>query len=263
MALSELGKKLAKKFSTTKCLSIKMLADDDQVEEAVDETVKKASDLTALLEALGVADGDQAISQVASLNDAKGKLEKALAELAEKTAVVEQVDQAQAQNDVGAALSAKGLDEAARPALEAHRAKLLSEEVTALTAKLGDKQPDGKQLTEAKETGRKKFLTHYGVPDEKHAALLKLLTVDKSGQDLPVGTPPGHKPTLLSGDPPKDEKRIEVTAQDEGRNDAERLRSALLRQDPAFAKMSYSDQLKHVFTLRRSGHVVITGLGAN
>jgi len=46
---------------------------------------------------------------------------------------------------------------------------------------------------------------------------------------------------------------IRVTPQDRGRNDTERLLSALRRQDPTFARRRWADQVNHLHMLRAGG----------
>lgn len=262
MALSELGKKLAHRLRGSKLLlkSVTMFNDDEDVEKAVEETTKAADDLQSVLGLLGVTDAASAMEGVGQLQDAKAKLAEIQAQLDEKMAVVEQVEQAQAENDVGAALSAKGWDEASRPALLLHRERFLAEEAK----KLGDK-PDATKLLASKEAGRKAFLTHYGVPDAQHAHLLRLLTVDGNGGEKPIN------PTIVTPDPSKESptkltadgrKIVQVLPEDTGRNNTERLLSALRRQDPSFRLRSHQDQMSVVHTLRRNNAIVIQGLEA-
>lgn len=260
MALSELHKKIARIILGSKfqLRSVTLLASDEDVEKAVEETVTAATDLQSVLSALGVSDANSALEGVGQLKNAKAQLEQALAQLNEQMAVVAQVDQAQAGADVGAALSAKGWDASTKDALTLHRERFISDEVK----KLGDK-PETKKLLGAKEAGRKAFLTHYGVPDASHAHLLSLVTVQPSGGDRPVVpevvTPPSDKelPTLLTAD---GKKIIEVRAEDTGRNNTERLLSAMRRQDPSFRNRSNIDQLSVVHSLKRNPAVVIQGL---
>jgi hypothetical protein len=255
MALSALGQKLASSLKKATCLSTRVLAEDDDVEKAVGETVTKATDLDGVLKALGVDDPGKALEAIGALQSAKAQLDKTQAELAEKMAVVDQVEQAQASNDVGAALSAKGFDDAARPALESHRTKMLSDAVV----KLGDKA-DHKAIGAARESARKAFLAHYGVPDDKSAKLLTMLTVDSRGSEVTMLSAPGRVEETSNIVTDDGKTIINVTPSDLGRNATERLCSALARTDVSFKAKPLDQQIRHVHTLRRSESVVIQGL---
>lgn len=252
--LSELGKKIALKFQDSKTLlsTVTALASDEDVEGAVDETMKaaeagaeSAGNLDSIFKALGIEDMGGAMETIAAFQDAKAKLQAALAKIDEMTGTVQQVEEAQMEADVDAALTAKSLDESVKEALKGHRAAMIDSEITALS-----EDASQEDRSKAREEGRKKFLANYGVPEKQHAHLLSLVVAQSTDEE------PASEIVDESA-PRNGEKVITLSDNQGGANMTLRACAVLAGEDAEFAKLPTHAQVAEVARRREAGDLRI------
>lgn len=263
MALSDLGKKIAailtkRRTALSNVVSVMMLQDDADAERVVEELASSGSDLNSILGALGVADPGKALESIAQLQAAKSKLDGVQQELDAAMATQAKVEEAQATADVNAALKAKGWDETARAALTAHHARFIAESVAPVTTQLkaNPATPNpGKLLADARDAGRKKFLSAYSVPDAEHAHLLSLIAAGPGGAQIappPVQPPPAGALTMSQTNGPQQtggEQVIDLSAHP-GRNETEQIVAYLQSKNP---QLQRQDAFRQCRALRESG----------
>jgi hypothetical protein len=183
-----------------KGLNIRTLATDDEIAGAVDEAVKKGSDLESLLEAMGVANAGEALKTVPVLREARDKLAGYVSQIDELLQAQAAADAEVAPQEVGAAMSAaKMTGEGAKKALSVMRDHCIATEVEKLErSKPAGQKPTATEIMAARKTGREVFLREYGVtdpakvmltrtlaagPGDTQVAPPKTLQIDSSGSD--------------------------------------------------------------------------------
>jgi hypothetical protein len=235
-----------------KALKIRLAADDNEVGLAVEGAVAGNNDLTTVLEALGVPLTGEALKVIPQLRAAEQKIQGVLQELRDLLTQEQAADAAVAGVDVGAAMKAGGLTgDGASKAMRAYRNHLIDEE----TRKLGDSAKlDGEfklsKLREARKAGREKFLGEYGVKDGAHAHLSTTLVAGPGGTQLEPPKP-GGKPLAIEERGEGDAPVIDLRAVP-GPNPTLRLAAHLSKTDPAFAKLSYSAQIRKASEYRKT-----------
>lgn len=183
-----------------------LLAEDAAaVTEAVAGAVADQTTLSAILTALGVKDGAAALASVAELSGMRAKLQDALSQLDEVLSMQSQLDTQTEAQDVGAAMTAAGLDPAnaqVKTAFCAQRNHMLLTAVEAVKAdeKTGRKAP--KALAEARKEARRGFLAAHGVAESGREQLLTNIVAGPNGTQLTPptdATPPARKIPLGNG----------------------------------------------------------------
>jgi hypothetical protein len=155
---------------------IQAQADDDSIIRAAENAATNGGSLAAVLAALGVDNADAALAAVPALAGARQQLVDALAELDSLARADATADEAVAQTDVAAALSARGwvrngfADPLMINALSAQRAVMVDTEIRNLPVRkvtLGSKVVELPatvgERRQARERGRQAFLAAYGV----------------------------------------------------------------------------------------------------
>ncbi len=189
----------------------RMLADDEEVEEAVEEIVEETAttkkSLGDILASLGAADLDDALAKIPAIKAAAAQAGELKAMLDEALAMNEQVDVAATDADVAIAASSKQLPlEAVSASLSIHRSNFIAAEVkkaedAARAANPANKEAraSAKALFDARQNGRKAFFAHYGVAAEHQEKLLKGIAAGPGGVQLSVTKTTGTPPTVPVG----------------------------------------------------------------
>jgi len=245
-----------------RALKINLAADDGQIVEAAEGAANGSSNLTAVLEALGVTITGDALKVIPQLKDAQGKLAAAQQELADLLGQAVQADAAIAQTDVAAAMTAAKLGEPAKKSLAVYRTSIIAEEAQKLLTK--KRQETGNPALElslsmhraAVELGRKRFLEEHGVADVAKALLATSIVAGPGDTQLE----PSRKLTIeqstdangTGGEPPKvvDLKNFG------GPNLTIRCRNWLIENEPGFQKLSNSQQIRRASELKQSAQLV-------
>lgn len=240
-----------------KALKIQKLADDAAVGDAVDAAVAGNSNLSVVLDALGVPLTGEALKVIPQLRDAQGKLQAVLKELNDLLSQEQAADAAIATQDVGAAMKAGGLGEAARKSLAVYRNSLIAEERAKLEAdakKKDDNRGDIPQVAvfrTALTAGRKRFLEEHGVKDAETAHLSTTLVAGAGGAQLDPpkgGTPRTIEQSANSTGAPQVIDLREV----EGVNATLRLAAWMRKNETGFAALSREKQIKRVSEFRKT-----------
>lgn len=235
MALSDGHKAVFKKLRLRKVKRAVLLFDekseevtDAEVEAVVEDVAIDNSKFYAYLQALGVENAEEGLALIPKLKAALAQAEQHKKQLEEALAMNAEADTAAAEGDVQVAASTRGMPlDAAGPALKVYRNSLIESAIAALPE--AERTP--RKLFDARQAGRRKFLTEYGVPPEGQEKLLKNIAAAPGGQQLRVEsptTPVGNQP-LLRGDG-TGKKQIDLRGLD-GRNTTERLCSWITKQD--------------------------------
>lgn len=209
-------------LARAKLAGTRTLATEEDVVAAVEEVSSGNASLVAVLEALGVKDASAALAAIPDLVAARAKLADALAQIDALTTQQAQQEEAMAQAEVEAALTAHfddvKLRERVRPALKVLRA-----------------------------TDKDGFRKAYPVPDQAHAHLLAQILAGKNGKQTkaPETLPLGER----TEDPAVE--RVDLRAYP-GRNATERIMSYILGKSPDAAKLSREALLAKAHELRRN-----------
>lgn len=234
MGLSATNVAIVKCLRANKYRTERMLADDADVEGAVEDMTKDIAKLNAVLSALGVENAEAALAAIPSLKNALTQLSQVQAQLNEALAMQAEAEVGAAAADVSAAVAAKNWDPSTGDALKVQRDSMIAAEVALAEAAAKAASPNGsaspKQLFDARAAGRRKFLSQYGVAPEAQEKLLKNIAV-AAGTQIPV--PEMHAlrsggvtvaPTVLTARTQIDLRGVE------GRNTFERLCSYVKAQ---------------------------------
>lgn len=184
-------------------------ADHSSIIRAAETAAQSGGKLQAVLAALGVTGADAALTAIPELVAAKGSLEQVLSELNSLMTSDATADQETAQQDMAAALTAKGwarngmADPALATAVLSARNLFVQNEIDKLPK---DKRSVG-ATRQARANGRKAFLASYGVPLDPATAHLTQTFVAGPGaggghvqyQPQPGGHTPGVQLTGLPG----------------------------------------------------------------
>jgi hypothetical protein len=167
-------KKLATLFNSAHSKGKTLLdaSDAPAVEAAIEGAVKDQATLASLLEALGVTNASDALKSISDLTGSRSKLADALAQLDQVLAMQTEVDAATEAQDVGAAMSAGGLnpeDARVRKAFSVQRSTAIA---TALAAVKEEDRKNPKALGTARKEARRAFLAEHGVADQTREHLL-------------------------------------------------------------------------------------------
>lgn len=224
-----------------KVLNVKLLQ-EDAVVDAVAEAASGAGDLTSLLEALGVAGAADAMKVIPELRAAQSRLQSLMAELDSLMQQDMQQDQAIAEADVAAAMSAQRYQgDGAKRALVAYRKQLVTEEIAKLSK-------DGAEATlsqkrAARTEARKRFLSEYGITDPAKVNLTRSVAAGPNGQQLK----PGESRSIAVGDDAA--QTIDLTGL-EGRNTTEKLIAYCCKNTKGFSALPLETQIARVANLR-------------
>ncbi len=185
---------------------IQSQADDDSIIRAAENAATSGGTLAAVLQAFGVTDPEALVQASKELPQVRQKLVDALAELDSLGRADAVADEAVAQTDVAAALSARGwvrngfADPTMINALAAHRGAMIATELASLPKgrdSLGDRR-------QARDRGRQAFLASYGVnqnPATQHLTQTFVAGPGATGgsAQFPVPVPaPGAAPVQFS-----------------------------------------------------------------
>lgn len=259
-------------------------ANDDVIIRAAENAASVGGNLAALLQALGVQNAEAALAAVPELTAARQRLVDALSELDSLARADASADEAVAQTDVAAALSARGwvhngfADPTMIHALTAHRGALLASEIAALPKErqaLGDRR-------QARERGRQAFLAAYGVnqnPATQHLTQTFVagpgaqggsvqfpaplpapgaVQFTQPGGRVPVpGLPaaaPQRQPLQLVGGPGPQGPQLEQVDLSlfSGRNVTERVMTYLSSVDSGFGKLDRGKQVQRASAWRKA-----------
>jgi len=186
-------KKIAHLFNKARGTTLLDAADPAAVEEAITGAVNDQATLAALLEALGVKNAADALKSIADLTGAQSKLQAALAQLDQVLAMQEQVDAATEAQDVGAAMSAGGLDPNNAQVKKAFSVQRKQAITAALAAIPEPKRRDPQALLDARTDARRSFLAEHGVAEQNRQHLLTNIVAG-----------PGNAGTSTQLNPPND-----------------------------------------------------------
>jgi hypothetical protein len=247
-----------------KALRVVTTLDDAGVGQAVESAATSQSDLTSVLEALGVKNAGDALKQIPELKSALDKVSALQAELQQLFAQEQAADVSEiAPVDIGAAMSAKKyVGESAKKALLAYRTSLVGAELdTALAAKAAktpESERDGVTLSLAevrlaRAKGRKAFLDEHGVKateDASRAYLSQAHVAAPGGKQLE--TP---KPLKLDERSSSDAIDLRGLA---GANDLEKLDAYLCKTDEKHRSLAHNLRIHACAAMKRSGVQLIT-----
>lgn len=219
-----------------KALNIRTAATDEEVAAAADTAAGNGSKLAALVAALQAVDFDAALKAIPGLQAAREAAQAALTEIDALLSHQSQSDEALATADAGAAMSAQKLSgEGAKKAFLAYRGHLVSEEVNkVLAAHKNAPIPPLAKILAAREAGRKRFLTEYGVTETTHAQLTQTLVAGPGGAQVEPPKPMGIDTT-------GDGKTIDLRGV-AGVNTTTRVIAHLRKTDPGFEKLGWEKQ---------------------
>lgn len=235
-----------------RALKIQTLADDAAVGGAVEEAVAAGGNLKSLLEALGVKDADGALAVIPELRSAREKMASMLAELDAMLAQDIAADASVANADVAAAMRAGKLSgTGAQEAITVHRKSFIDGEIAKVAAT--KKNGETVRLSEhraARELGRKAFLSKYGVAESDKQHLSTTFVASSGGVQV---TPPTAGATPLSIEPRDAGDRPVIDLRGvKAANPTLRLVAHLQKNEPGFAKLSHSAQVKRASEYRRT-----------
>lgn len=263
---------------------IQAQADDDSIIRAAETAATNGGNLAAVLGALGVADPAAALAAAQEIPRVRQQLVDALSELDSLARADAGADEAVAQTDVAAALSARGwvrngfADPNMISALSAHRAAMIAGELGKLPK---DRNAVGDQR-QARERGRQSFLAAYGVNQNPATQHLTQTFVAGPGQHggsaqfpAPVPAPgsvqfgqpggmvavPGLPPQapqraplqLVGGGAPQGPQLEQVDLSlFTGRNVTERAMAYLSSVDQGFGKLDRGQQVQRASAWRKA-----------
>lgn len=263
---------------------IQAQADDDSIIRAAENAATNGGNLAAVLAALGVTDATAALAAAQEIPRVRQQLVDALAELDSLSRADATADEAVAQTDVAAALSARGwvrngfADPTMINALAAHRGAMISAELVKLPR---DRNAAGDQR-QARERGRQSFLAAYGVNQNPATQHLTQTFVAGPGQQggsvqfpaplpapgavqfaqpggmvpvmgLPAGAPQ-RAPLQLVGNAPQNGPQLEQVDLSlfTGRNVTEKVMTYLSSVDQGFGKLDRGKQVSRASEWRRA-----------
>lgn len=262
---------------------IQAQADDDSIIRAAENASTSGGTLAAVLAAFGVTDPQALMDASKELPTVRQKLVDALAELDSLGRADAVADEAVAQTDVAAALSARGwvrngfADPTMINALAAHRGAMIATELASLPKgrdALGDRR-------QARDRGRQAFLASYGVnqnPATQHLTQTFVAGPGAQGGSaqfpaplpapgapvqfsqpggmvaVPGATPQRQPLQLVGGGAPAGTAALEPVDLSlfSGRNVTERVMTYLTSVDPSFGKLERGSQVKRAGEWRRA-----------
>lgn len=242
-----------------KALKINLAAGDEQIVEAAEGASTGASNLDAVLKALGYTVTGDALKVIPELRDAQSKLAAAQTELAELLGQTAQADAQIAQTDVAAAMTAGKLGEGAKDSLLVYRSHLIGEETGRLLAakRIETKNPNLEVTLsiqrDAIKAGREKFLSKHGVADVAKALLAQPLVAGPGGAQLET---PRTLTIEESSNPDADPTAKVVDLKNfPGPNKTLRCRSWLATNESGFDKLPYPTQIRRASELSRTAQL--------
>jgi hypothetical protein len=286
---SPMGSEQASNIRARLCSLYKLQpeANDDSIIRAAENASTNGGTLAAVLAAFGVADPQALMDASKELPNVRQKLADALAELDSLGRADASADEAVAQQDVGAALSATGwakgglVDPRLVFSLTSGRQAMIDGEIAKL--------PEGKRTVGekrlARDRGRQAFLAAYGVnqnPATQHLTQTFVAGPNANGtpQQFPAPLPgvqfsqPGGFVQLapvggqpLPGNPGQPQRQplqlsqpngagVQLEAIDfqalTGRNVTEKFMSYLSGRDPNFSKLEHGSKVQRASEYRRS-----------
>lgn len=255
------------RLSLSMALGATKLLTDEELIEATDEAAKAAQQGKALAGDLGV-DMEAAKAAIASLMAMREEHARALAEIDSILQANAVADQAMAEQDVAAVMSAKQWTAHAdlKPALLSRRAAVVAEHLASVKPNEGATKLSAGQVITETEAARRKFLAEYGIKgaDQAGAGRVEAATLTASMVAARGGvqlTPPAS--TQLSSGPAPVAARVLPSGNGEavnldalpGRNVTEKVIEHLKRADVTFARLNWADQVKAA-SLFRANHQI-------
>lgn len=222
---------------------------------AVDAGAASGGQLKSILEALGKSTAAEALGAIPELMAAREEIAGALSEIDGIIGQQQAADAPMQEADVAAVMTSKGwgADGAIKKALSSFWLDCFRSETAAPGAAAGPLVTKVRALrghVEAREKGRAKFLTEYGVDPARAASagpqhLQRTLVAGPQGQVEPPRVLPlaaGHQQATMLGD-----LHLDTLS---GRNTTEKLITHLSAKDPNFSKLPWGDQVRHASQLR-------------
>lgn len=240
---------------------VRVLADDAAVGDAVAEAAAGAGNLKSLLESLGVANPDDAMKVIPELRSARDKLAGMLGELDKLLNQEAIADQGVAKVDIGAAMTAQGFQgDGAEKAFGAYRTQLIDEESRKLFAAKAPPAPGRpvepltlSEIRDARQTGRERFLTEYGVKNIEHASLATTLVAGKGGVQLEPPAVPGK--TLPISERGSEPAETVIDLRGLKGNTTQKLLAWLGKNEAGFGKLAFPEQIKRASTIKHSAQL--------
>lgn len=232
-------------------LHIKKLATDEEIGEAVEESVKQGKDLASVLEAMGVPNAAEALKTLPVLREARDTLASYVQQIDSLIQAQAAADAEAAPADVDAAMSAAKLSgESAKKALTVMRKHCIEDEVSKVEkAKKAGERATLAEIMAARKTGRENFLRECGVQDPTKVLLTRTLVAGPGGAQV-------EPPKTLGIEGETDAGSVQIDLRPFKGNTTQRLMAHLSKTEgkafdqlPLERRIERASELKHSATL--------------